>query len=63
MSRTFNKAALQDRSVGELRALYHAEMRRLIRSERGSPARHDALSNLETISLAIARRYAAGPGP
>lgn len=61
MSETFNKAALQGRSLAELRGLYQAQMQALVRSERGSQARRDALSNLEAISLAMAQRLSAGP--
>lgn len=61
MSRAFTKAALQGRSLSELQGLYRKEMQDLIRSEAGSRHRRDALANLETLSLAIAQRYAAGP--
>lgn len=61
LSKIFNKAALQARSFNELRGLHQAQMQELIRSERGSQARCEALSNLEAISLAMAQRLSAGP--
>lgn len=62
MATVLTETALQDRSLNALRRLYRAEMRRLIRSDCGSAARRVALANLETVSLAIARRMLAGHG-
>jgi hypothetical protein len=56
MQNIITLAALQGRSLSELQALYSS----LVRSERGSQARSDALASLENISLAIAQRRIAG---
>ena len=61
MSRIFTQAALQGRSLPELRALFQAAQQELVCSECGSHERSDALTNLDTISRAIAHRYNAGP--
>jgi len=60
MSAIFTQAALQGRSLPELRALFAQAHQELVRSEQGSQERHDALANLDTVSHAIAQRY-AGP--
>lgn len=60
MSKIFTQAALQGRSLPELRALFHEAHQELVRSEAGSQERRDALANLDTISRAVAQRY-AGP--
>jgi len=60
MSAIFTQAALQGRSLPELRALFAQAHQELVRSEHGSQERHDALANLDTVSRAIAQRY-AGP--
>lgn len=62
MSGIFTVAALQGRSLGELQALHAAAQQELVLSEDGSQERRDTLSNLETISLAIAQRRIQGPG-
>lgn len=62
MSRIITAAGLQGRSLTELQALYQATQEELVRSERGSHARREALVSLEVISLAIAQRRIAGPG-
>ena len=51
---------LHQRSESELSALFRAVSERLVRSERGSPERRNALASLETISLARAARMTAG---
>ena len=61
MSKIFTQAALQGRSLFELRALFARAQQELVKSDHGSQERRDALANLETISLAIARRTASGP--
>lgn len=64
MSATFNRAALLGLSLNELQALYQRQQQELIRSERGSQQRRDALANLEALSLAMAhRRTLGGPRP
>ena len=60
MSTIFTQAALQHRSIRELRALFARAQRDLVRSTAGSCDRRAALSSLETISLAIAQRMSAG---
>jgi hypothetical protein len=60
MTKLFTQAALQGRSVSELRALFASTQQELVRSTAGSQERSTALRNLETISLAIARKH-AGP--
>lgn len=60
MSGIFTQAALQGRSLPELRALFHEAQQELVRSEAGSQERRDALANIDTISRAVAQRY-AGP--
>ena len=62
MTRIITPADLQGRSLTELQALYRAVHEELVRSETGSQARREALASLETLSLAIARRRAPGPG-
>jgi len=44
----------------ELSALFRAVSEGLVRSERGSPERRNALASLENISLARAGRMTAG---
>jgi hypothetical protein len=51
---------LQQRSESELAALFCAVSEGLVRSERGSPERRNALASLENISLARATRMTAG---
>jgi hypothetical protein len=51
---------LQQRSESELAALFCAASEGLVRSERGSPERRNALASLENISLARAARMTAG---
>jgi len=60
MSTIFTQAALQGRSLPELRALFAQAHQELVRSECGSQERHDALANLDTISRVLGQRY-AGP--
>ena len=60
MQNIITLAALQGRSLLELQALYSSVQQELVRSERGSQARSDALASLENISLAIAQRRIAG---
>jgi hypothetical protein len=60
MSRIFTQAALQGRSLPELRALFAQAHQELVHSEAGSHERRDALANIDTISRALAQRY-AGP--
>jgi hypothetical protein len=62
MSRIITQADLQGRSLAELQTLYRSAYEELVRSESGSPARRDALASVETVSLAMARRRAFGPG-
>ena len=57
---TFTPSALKGRSLPELRKLFASVQQELTRSEAGSPARRDALTSLETISLEIAKRL-SGP--
>ena len=51
---------LYQRSESELSALFRAVSEGLVRSERGSPERRNALASLENISLARAARMTAG---
>ena len=51
---------LLERSESELSELFRAVSERLVRSERGSPERRNALVSLENISLARAARMTAG---
>lgn len=60
MTKLFTQAALQGRSVSELRALFASTQQELVRSDAGSQDRSTALRNLETLSLAISRKQ-AGP--
>jgi len=60
MTTIFTMAALADKSVPELRALFQAQSRTLAASEPASDQRRAALSNLETIERALAARYACG---
>lgn len=60
MSAIFTQAALQGRSLPELRALFAQAHQELVRSEAGSQERRDALANLDTVSRVLAQRY-AGP--
>lgn len=58
MTKLFTQAALQGRSVCELRALFASVQQELVRSDAGSQDRSTALRNLETISLTLARKHA-----
>lgn len=60
MQNIITLAALQGRSLSELQALYSSVQQELVRSERGSQARSDALASLKNISLAIAQCRIAG---
>lgn len=51
---------LLERSESELSALFHAVSEGLVRTERESPERRNALASLENISLARAARLTAG---
>ncbi len=61
MSRIFTQTSLQGRSISELQALYESVQQELTMSEAGSQDRSNALTSLEAISIALARRYCAGP--
>ena len=61
MSRIFTQTTLQGRSIAELQALYESVSLELTMSEAGSQDRSNALTSLEAISQALARRYSAGP--
>jgi len=64
MSRIITPADLQGRKLSDLQGLYRSVQQELVRSAPGSQARRQALANLETISLAIARlRCLGGPRP
>lgn len=55
---------LHRRSASELSALFGQVSKGLVRTQRGSPERRNALATLENISRARAQRYAeSGPGP
>lgn len=62
MTRIITPGSLQGRSLSELQALFHAAQQELVQSEAGSQARREALSSLETLSLAMAQRRLRGPG-
>lgn len=61
MRNVFTQAALQGKSLPELRALFASVQQDLVRSDAGSQERTDALTSLETISRTIATRMSAGP--
>ena len=62
MSAIFTQAALQGRTLPELRALFNQAQRVLTVSQPGSQERREALANLDTLSRVIAQRYRA-PSP
>ncbi len=61
MRKVFTQAALQGKSLPELRALFATVQQDLVRSDAGSQERSNALASLETISRTIAMRISAGP--
>lgn len=60
MKHLFTQAALQRRSIPELRALFGTVQRDLVQSNPGSPERQQALAGLDQISREIARKMSAG---
>lgn len=63
MKNVFTQAALQRRSIGELRAMFASVQHDLVRSDAGSVERDQALSSLDTISRVIARKMSIGFQP
>tara|TARA_R100000789_G_scaffold98887_2_gene103833 strand:+ start:14367 stop:14564 length:198 start_codon:yes stop_codon:yes gene_type:complete len=61
MSKIFTAAALDQRSLPELRTLFRKAHDELVSSEVGSIDRCNALASLENISRAIAKRTASTP--
>ena len=61
MTTIITPEVLQGRSLAELQALYHQLQQELVRSERGSAERRNALAGIEALSLAIAQKRIAGP--
>lgn len=59
MKHIFTQAALQRRSISELRALFASVQHDLVRSDAGSLERRQALTSLDTISREIARKMSA----
>lgn len=62
MTRIITSGSVQGRSLSELRSLFHAARQELVQSGAGSPARREAFSILETLSLAMAQRHLRSPG-
>ncbi len=63
MKHVFTKAALQRRSISELRALFASVQHDLVLSDAGSNERRQALASLDTISREIARKMSLGMRP
>lgn len=61
MSKIFTAAALDQRSLPELRTLFRKAQEELVASEVGSIDRCNALASLDNISRAIAKRTASTP--
>lgn len=61
MRQVFTQAALQGRTITELRALFAQAQYELVCSDHGSQERRAALANLDTISRVLARRMSCGP--
>ncbi len=58
--RLISTLELHQHSESELSELFRTVSKHLIRTDRGSPERRNALASLENISLARAARLAAG---
>ncbi len=56
--RLLTHTELERRSEQELRAIFRSVSTALVQSERGLPARRNALASLENISRALNARYA-----
>lgn len=63
MKHVFTQAALQRRSISELRALFASVQHELVRSDAGSSERSQALNSLDTISRVIAYKMSTGYQP
>lgn len=63
MERVFTLAALEGRPLPELQAIFREAQRDLVRSDTGTLARRQALANIDTVSLAIAKAHARPPEP
>lgn len=61
MSKIFTAAALDERSLPELRALFRKVHDDLVSSEADSQERRNALASIENISRAIAKRTSVHP--
>ena len=61
MSKIFTAAALEQRSLPELRTLFRQAQDDLAASDVASCERRNALASLENISRAIAKRTVSGP--
>lgn len=61
MSKIFTAAALDQRSLPELRTLFRKAQEELAASEVGSIDRRNAIASLDNISRAIAKRTAPTP--
>jgi hypothetical protein len=61
MSKIFTAAALDQRSLPELRTLFRKAQEELFASEDGSMDRSNALASLDNISRAIAKRTSSCP--
>jgi hypothetical protein len=62
MSRIFTMAALAEKSVPQLQALFRKETLALTQTAPMTNDRRIALANLETIERVLAARYASGIG-
>ncbi|MCR8725813.1 hypothetical protein [Frigidibacter sp. ROC022] len=61
MSKIFTAAALDGRSIPELRALFRKAHEEMVASEAGSVDRRNAIASIENIGRAIAQRSANTP--
>ena len=63
MKHVFTQAALQRRSISELRALFASVQHNLVQSPASSAQRREALASLDRISREIARKMSLGMRP
>ena len=61
MTAIFTMAALAQKTVPELRALFRESTRQLAASDAGTEQRRTALANLNAIERALAANYMSGP--